>query len=443
MAYVKNIWVDQDVERPKTYEVTNNEDGSITLTDSFGLVTELGTPVNEVNMNHIEDGIDGCAIRKHNLTETFDLSEWVLGGSGDDKGIYESLIANNVGNALSDSTKWEKVDFGGGNGVPIGTIFSLNCTASYVPEGALSCDGTEYTKAQFPDLWANYLNAQTPLLDTCSYTDYATAISNDGYCSKFAIDTTNEKFKVPTIVNKFYQGSHSTLPVKGNGMTVGLTDGSNDYGLNIDRTTGGSHAGLWATGTANSNVGNTAPTTASVNINVYGGLTTDGTKSGIIADNSNSNKEITSLRYFVQVANGEINQSMMDWSAWASSLAGKLNADHTNDTKPYLKTTYASGANGYRIWSDGYAEQWGYITDSLPHSIPFVLEFADTNYQVQLTQDTPRTTNLTSGCESALVVQGSKNTNNMTVLYFAQNVSSGTSINLYWKVCGYLAEGEY
>lgn len=57
MAYVKNIWVDQDVERPKTYEVTNNQDGSITLTDSFGLVTELGTPVNAVNMNHIEDGI--------------------------------------------------------------------------------------------------------------------------------------------------------------------------------------------------------------------------------------------------------------------------------------------------------------------------------------------------------------------------------------------------
>jgi hypothetical protein len=57
MSYTKNTWVDQDVERPKTYEVTNNQDGSITLTDSFGLVTELGTPVNADNMNHIEDGI--------------------------------------------------------------------------------------------------------------------------------------------------------------------------------------------------------------------------------------------------------------------------------------------------------------------------------------------------------------------------------------------------
>lgn len=60
MAYTKNTWVDQDVERPRTYEVTNNQDGSITLTDSFGLVTELGTPVNADNMNHIEDGILSC-----------------------------------------------------------------------------------------------------------------------------------------------------------------------------------------------------------------------------------------------------------------------------------------------------------------------------------------------------------------------------------------------
>lgn len=69
MAYIKNTWVDQDVERPKTYEVTNNQDGSITLTDSFGLVTELGTPVNAVNMNHIEDGIESNDIRIGDLDD--------------------------------------------------------------------------------------------------------------------------------------------------------------------------------------------------------------------------------------------------------------------------------------------------------------------------------------------------------------------------------------
>jgi hypothetical protein len=59
MAYTKNVWKDQDVQRPRTYEVINNQDGSITLNDSFGVATEIGTPVNATNMNHIEDGIAG------------------------------------------------------------------------------------------------------------------------------------------------------------------------------------------------------------------------------------------------------------------------------------------------------------------------------------------------------------------------------------------------
>lgn len=63
MTYIKNIWVDQSVERPKTYDITNNSDGSVTLIDSFGIITELGTPVNADNMNHIEEGIENNDLR--------------------------------------------------------------------------------------------------------------------------------------------------------------------------------------------------------------------------------------------------------------------------------------------------------------------------------------------------------------------------------------------
>ena len=58
MTYERINFKDQSVERPRTYEMTHNADGSITLTDSFGLVNELGTPINADTMNHIEDGID-------------------------------------------------------------------------------------------------------------------------------------------------------------------------------------------------------------------------------------------------------------------------------------------------------------------------------------------------------------------------------------------------
>lgn len=49
---------------------------------------------------------------------------------------------------------------GSGGGMPIGSIYSLNCTENYVPEGSLLCNGAEYTKGQFTDLWNNYLTGE-------------------------------------------------------------------------------------------------------------------------------------------------------------------------------------------------------------------------------------------------------------------------------------------
>lgn len=57
MAYTKTEWKDQVVENPRTYSMRDNGDDTVTLLDAFGTVTELGTPVNAANMNHIEDGI--------------------------------------------------------------------------------------------------------------------------------------------------------------------------------------------------------------------------------------------------------------------------------------------------------------------------------------------------------------------------------------------------
>lgn len=66
MAYQKINFLDQDVERPRTYEMQQNPDGTVTLVDSFGIITEIGTPINRENMNHIEDGIVGV---ENNVTQ--------------------------------------------------------------------------------------------------------------------------------------------------------------------------------------------------------------------------------------------------------------------------------------------------------------------------------------------------------------------------------------
>lgn len=203
----------------------------------------------------------------------------------------------------------------------VGQIIQLACSSTYIPNGCLPCDGTEYSSSQFSQLWTNYLISNPAKLETCYYADYATAISTYGQCSKFGIDTINSKFKVPTLPNKLVTGQVQNVPVKGNGMTLGLTNrtvnvglytnSSNDagistnaYGVDADgiNTTATSQTGKW-------------------------GVTLDSSKSGIIADLSTNT---VMLRSFVVVANGQINQSQMDWASWASSLSGKASTTLDN-----------------------------------------------------------------------------------------------------------------
>ena len=57
MPYVKTLWKNRVVERPKTYNESTNQDGSVTHTPAPGEVMQYGTPLNADNMNHMEEGI--------------------------------------------------------------------------------------------------------------------------------------------------------------------------------------------------------------------------------------------------------------------------------------------------------------------------------------------------------------------------------------------------
>ena len=68
MSYTKTVWKDQNVQKPRTYTMRDNGDDTITLLDAFGTITEIGTPVNASNMNHIENGIKDLDTNKANDT---------------------------------------------------------------------------------------------------------------------------------------------------------------------------------------------------------------------------------------------------------------------------------------------------------------------------------------------------------------------------------------
>ncbi|MBS4760937.1 MAG: hypothetical protein KHX03_09600 [Clostridium sp.] len=207
MAYNPNEWKDQIVQRPKTYQMTTNDDGSVTLVDSFGLVTELGTPVNADYMNHIEKGITGCAIRYYSTTETFKDKEIALNINEEGNiELWQSLSDDNKNNPLTDDTKWKKAELGTGDknlgyGRNVGDIFYTSRKDPGSINGAYDCKGIELSEADFE---AGETNPYTLLVNNkiewVTYEAYASEIeTNDGVCAKFALDTVNKKFKTPTL----------------------------------------------------------------------------------------------------------------------------------------------------------------------------------------------------------------------------------------------------
>jgi len=58
MNYNKTIWKEREVEFPNRYLVTNNPDGTITLTPAFGTLIQAGTPLSVFNMQKIDDQLE-------------------------------------------------------------------------------------------------------------------------------------------------------------------------------------------------------------------------------------------------------------------------------------------------------------------------------------------------------------------------------------------------
>jgi hypothetical protein len=81
MAYDPTIWENREVEKPRTYIMTDNGDGTITLTPSEGQVFTAGTPLDAVNLNKMEAQIelnDSDKVSKSGDTMTGQLNGTVI-----------------------------------------------------------------------------------------------------------------------------------------------------------------------------------------------------------------------------------------------------------------------------------------------------------------------------------------------------------------------------
>ena len=181
--------------------------------------------------------------------------------------------------------------------LPVGSEVAIPTSSNYVPEGCLLKDGSEYTKEQFPDLWENYLSYDVRLSDDLSDgIDWETRTVGSSDNSYDAIAYADNKFVAVGSNGQIATSIRKEIIM---GKVLSLKTYA-DYEAQI------SEFGICESF----------------------GIDIKNEKFKVPYKVSSSVE-----KYYVSVANIQINQSQMDWSEWASSLQGKADKSTT-----YTKT---------------------------------------------------------------------------------------------------------
>ena len=237
---------------------------------------------------------------------TFDGSVYKLGISTDDTTYTEFTTSNSTPTLTSVVTY-------------IGTWTNYNDSWAYfkgsidLNESYININNSRWwsgaNKACFIDepMWQNTVNTY-------------------GVCGKFVYDSVNNTVRLPKYNSKIYTGG-GTAPVVGNGMTLGLTNGTYNVGLRGGSTTGVTLLN-GSTLIYGSPIGSATNESQSLNGTTVG-ITTDPTKSGIIADLANITTSLDGY-YYIVIATSTKTDIQVDIDEIATDLNGKADTDLNN-----------------------------------------------------------------------------------------------------------------
>ena len=243
----------------------------------------------------------------------------------------------------------------------------------------------------------------------------------------YILDTENKQFKLPRSKHNKYA---DTVPVVGNGKSIGLTDGEKEYTGGFD-----TYSGVGITSILANDEQVILPSTVS-NITSYGsmtkkawGVTTDSTKSGIIAQQEQDTDQYKYLYFYV----GNFERDAVEQTAGITTetLNQKADKDLGNIPANYdyvVESQMPTAENGYtwyRKYKSGWVEQGGRIANnSTSTTVTLPVVMTDANYTL--------VGGLLNGTASASYEH--MNFNNLTPTSFVFTTYDNYGVN--WQVSG-------
>lgn len=211
-----------------------------------------------------------------------------------------------VGNTII-ATVNKNADGGNGGGLEVGDIGFAPLGIDETQNKRRYLNGQVISQSQFVS-FTDRIKAAIQLNPSLAATEenWQAEVTNSPYglCDKFVIDDALGTIRLPKYPDWSIR-EVGQAPVIGNGMTLGLTDGTNNYGTTVFGYHSNVARGVSPTNEYGGNVGGNGTFATYVTNNVLSGVTQDPTKSGIIADLVNANTEDRLQgNWFIQVATG-------------------------------------------------------------------------------------------------------------------------------------------
>ena len=315
----------------------------------------------------------------------------------------------------------------------IGEIVSS--TMPLVDAGLHLLDGALLTSGSY----ANFVDYIGDLYDSGDYSaifdteaNWQAAVTLSGVCDKFVYDSVNNTVRLPKYGNQIFTKSPTgTVAVKGNGKTLGLTDGTSNYGLQATSANIQTDNQLFSSSNYNASVGS-AYSSSNTPVNASLGITTNGSKSGMVADLSSITNYPLDCYYYVVIATTTKTSIEVDIDEIATDLNGKADVDLSNCTKPHIVETYENGTSGYTVYSNGLCEQWGFLVNLAGANtwteVALLKTYKDANYNASVT-------NAGSAATAYAVKAGSYSKNTSGKLYIS---AANASTACWWRTVGYL-----
>ena len=353
-AKAGSLYNTQDVATIQSLPAYSNGWGSAIITSrNFPPIEEVTGVLKTLSYQNCYLLQEGVPV--YDINTEYSATSIVKVVNGNNLAFYISLVDGNIGNSLSDGTKWVKATFSERTiGEIVTSAIPLSDSGLHLLDGSLISGSGVYS--QFVSYIANIYNSCLNYF--CTEAEWQQAVSTYGVCGKFVYDSVNNTVRLPKITG-FLEGTNEASTL-GNLTEAGLPNITGRFGA--INTVGGFTAdgAFYDLGRA-----------YDCDYDNIGGrlIGFDASRSSSIYGNSSTvQPQSIKVLYYIVVAETTKTDMEVDIDEVISDLNGKADVDlsNTNDTakilmsgqalpsKTYIDltlgasgTTYTAPANGY------------------------------------------------------------------------------------------------